>query len=134
VNFVNIGEVKFATMCTETETQPYSPSVKEIKMNKNLFFNLIVIMVLAVMAALTISQAAAANRIESAASNQKTFISGQANQLSSVGCAALGVSGSPIQMVYVERSGAWIPFEDGVPTGVEGGLLQLLNDRRSCSK
>ena len=98
-------------------------------MNKNNFFNLIVIVALAVMTALTISQVAAANRIESAASNGKTSISGQTDYLSSVGCAALGVSGSPIQMVYVLRSGAWIPFKNGIPTGVDGGLLQLLNDR-----
>jgi hypothetical protein len=106
---------------------------KEIKMNKNRFFNLLVIVALAIMAALTINQVAAADRISSAASNGAASLSSQAGHLTSGFCAAPEASRSAIQTVYVERSGSWMPTINGVPTGVEGGLGQVLNDRRSCS-
>lgn len=91
-------------------------------MNKNRFFNLVVIGALAVMAALTTSQAVAADRLASDNSSTSSL------------CSNPDVNHSSIHMVYVERLGRWMTYTNKGPTGVEGGLIQLLNDRRYCSK
>jgi hypothetical protein len=91
-------------------------------MNKNRFFNLAIIVVLIAMAALTVSQAMAASSLVSAdpsASDQ---------------CSAPGVNFSSVHMVYAESTGRWMPYTDNGPTGVDGGLIQLLSARRSCSQ
>jgi hypothetical protein len=95
-------------------------------MKKNRLFNFVVILALASMAALTISQVAATNRLVSAASNGGAAADEQ--------CSALGVDRSSIHMVYVERVGAWMPYTQNGPTGVDGGLLQLLSERQACSQ
>ena len=92
-------------------------------MNKNRFFNLVVIVALAVMAALTINQVAAANRL----------VSGESNLRTSYSCSAPGAVHSPIRTEYEAGRGGWVISTDDGPTGVDGGLIQLLNDRRACS-
>jgi hypothetical protein len=91
-------------------------------MHINRFFNLVVIVALAIVAALTISQAAAADQL--AAVNSST-----ANL-----CSTPDLNHSSIHMVYVDRLERWMTYTDNGPTGVDGGLAQLLNDRRFCSK
>jgi hypothetical protein len=105
--------------------------VKETNMKKNRFFNLIVIVSLAVMAVLTISQMTAANRLVSAASNDRAESS---EPVAEEPCAASTTALPFIHMVYVERTGTWVPYTQDGPAGVDGGLIQLLNDRRTCSQ
>jgi hypothetical protein len=95
-------------------------------MKENRLFNLVVILALAAMAALTISQAMATNRLVAAASNGGTAADEQ--------CSALGVDRSSIHMVYVEQARTWLPYTKNAPTGVDGGLLQLLSERQACSQ
>jgi hypothetical protein len=35
---------------------------------------------------------------------------------------------------YVEEMGIWMTYTEDGPTGVDGGLVQLLSDYRTCSK
>jgi hypothetical protein len=35
---------------------------------------------------------------------------------------------------YVEEMGIWMTYTEDGPTGVDGGLVQLLSDYRICSK
>ena len=100
-------------MQPSTETHPY--------------FNLVVIVSLAVMAALTISQAVATNRLVSAASDDK---SSQTSDL----CAAPGEERASIHTAYDPKRGAWVTYSGDVPTGVDGGLIELLSNRSFCSK
>ena len=34
---------------------------------------------------------------------------------------------------YIQGTGRWIPFTEAGPTGVDGGLIQLLSSYRICS-
>jgi hypothetical protein len=91
-------------------------------MNKNRFFSLLVIVTLAALAALTISQVAAVDRLVSASSSAVNR------------CPAPEVNHASVHMVYVESLGRWMPYMDQGPTGVDGGLIQVLSDRRTCSQ
>ena len=99
-------------------------------MNKNRLSNLMVVVALAVMAALTISQVAATNRVVSAASGSGASVSiPPAEQ-----CSAPDVDRSSIHSVYVKELGRWMTYTDQGPTGVDGGLIQLFSDSQSCSR
>lgn len=95
-------------------------------MNKNRFYTLFVLLALAVTAALTFSQIAATEHLVSAASAEKT----SANSL----CSSPDVDHSSIHTVFDAQRGAWVTYAGNAPTGMEGGLIQLLDDRRYCSK
>jgi hypothetical protein len=99
-------------------------------MNKNRFLNFVVIAALVVLLALTTSQAAAADRLVTAGPDGKTASSNPPSGY----CSAPGASGSAIHTAYDSKVGAWITRTEGGPTGVDGGLIQLLNDRRTCSQ
>ncbi|HEX6269539.1 MAG TPA: hypothetical protein VFZ43_04840 [Anaerolineales bacterium] len=48
-------------------------------------------------------------------------------------CASLP-SRYSITMDYVQERGVWVIYTGEGPTGVNGGLVQLLSDYRTCSK
>jgi hypothetical protein len=48
-------------------------------------------------------------------------------------CASLP-SRYSIRSEYLEKAGIWLTFTEDGPTGVDGGLIQLLSHYRSCSK
>jgi hypothetical protein len=39
-----------------------------------------------------------------------------------------------IRNEYIEEMGIWMAYTEDGPTGVDGGLIQLLSDYRTCSK
>ena len=48
-------------------------------------------------------------------------------------CASLPPHDS-IHTEYVTERGIWMTYTENGPTGIDGGLIQLLSDRRACSK
>lgn len=48
-------------------------------------------------------------------------------------CAGLP-SRYSIHNEYIEEMGIWMTYTEDGPTGVDGGLIQLLSDYRTCSK
>lgn len=52
---------------------------------------------------------------------------------SEMSCASLP-SRYSIHDEYVEEIGIWMTYTEDGPTGVDGGLVQLLSDYRTCSK
>jgi hypothetical protein len=98
-------------------------------MNNNRFFNFMVIVVLVVVAALTISQAAAGEHLVSNDSDGKPASNSPTSY-----CSTPGASLSAIHSSYDSRIGAWVIRTESDPTGVDGGLIQLLNDLRFCSE
>ena len=99
-------------------------------MNKNRLFNLVVVVSLAALAALTISQAVATDQLVSAASDDKVAASSQI----SGPCTASGEEHALIHTAYDPKRGVWVTYMGDTPTGVDGGLIELLSNRSSCSK
>jgi hypothetical protein len=98
----------------------------EIKMNKNHIFNIFVIATLTLMIALTIQGAIETNKVAMAA--------GAADQtLTAPICNKPPVAQSSIRRVYVQQIDSWLTYTDGGPTGVDGGLIELLSNARLCS-
>lgn len=96
-------------------------------MNKNRFFNVILAAALALMVALTFQGAIATARVAMAA--------GGADQAASAPvCDRPAVERSSIRRVYVDQMDTWLTYTDGIPTGVDGGLVHLLSNTRVCSK
>jgi len=48
-------------------------------------------------------------------------------------CASLP-SHFSIHTEYVEGTGTWMTFTEDGPTGIDGGLIHLLSNRRNCSQ
>ena len=93
-------------------------------MKNHRLFNLIVAIVLLVMVGLTIREAAAT-----------TIVIAQADapSQSSVACADLP-SRYSIRSEYVPAMDAWVIVTEDGPTGMDGGLIQLMLDYRTCSR
>jgi hypothetical protein len=87
-------------------------------MFKNRLFNILVIAALVVVTALTIQQALETTKVVSAATSV---------------CTIPPVNRSSIRSAYVQEKGMWVSLSDSGPTGVDGGLLHLLSDYRTCS-
>ena len=88
-------------------------------MFKNRLFSILVITALVVVTALTIQQALETTRVVSAAASV---------------CTIPPVDRSSIRSAYMQEKGVWVSLSDNGPTGVDGGLLHLLSDYRTCSK
>jgi hypothetical protein len=102
-------------------------SEKEHKMNKNHFFNIVLAATLALMVALTLQGA-----IETAS---VAMANGGADQVpSALVCDKPAVESSSIRRVYVEQLNTWLTYTNSAPTGVDGGLIDLLSNTRVCSK
>ena len=99
-------------------------------MKKNSLFSFAMILTLVMVAAFTINQVVAANRLVSAASSDGTAPN---HLLAGAPCSASDLDRSSIHVVYVEQFGAWMPSTNNGSIGMDGGLLELLSDRRTCA-
>jgi len=84
-------------------------------------FNIVIAITLIVVIGLTVREAAATSIVVSQ------------NDFAKANCASLP-SHFSIHMEYVKERNAWVTYTDDGPTGVDGGLIQLLSDHRACSK
>jgi hypothetical protein len=103
--------------------QAIQPAKGENMKTHRLFY-LIVAVALLVVVGLTIREAAATTIIITQA---------DATGQSSVAYASLPSSYS-IRSEYVEALGIWVIYTEDGPTGVDGGLIQLMSDYRTCSR
>lgn len=93
-------------------------------------FNILVIAALVVVTALTVQQGLETTKVVHAAE-----IYGQQNHTMEVlSCPMPAVDFSSIRSVYMKQVGLWVSRTNSGPTGVDGGLIQLLSDYRSCSQ
>jgi hypothetical protein len=84
-------------------------------------FNIIVVIALLVVAGLTVREAAATTNVISQASSARTV------------CTSMPPSSS-IHTEYLPERGVWVTYSESGPTGVDGGLIQILSDLRACSQ
>lgn len=96
-------------------------------MNKNRFFNVILAAALALMVALILQGAIETNRVAMAAGASDDTVAAPI-------CDNPAVVRSSIHRVYVNQMDTWLTYTDGAPTGVDGGLIDLLSNARVCSK
>jgi hypothetical protein len=87
-------------------------------------FNLIVAVVLLVVVGLTIREAAATSSLVSQKGNASR---------PSAACDGLP-SRYSIRSEYVQAMDAWVIVTEDGPIGLDGGLIQFLSDKRTCSK
>lgn len=92
-------------------------------MKNHRLFNLIVAGVLLVMVGLTIRVAAATTIV---------IAQDDAAGRSSVACADLP-SRYSIRSEYVQAMDSWVIVTEEGPTGLDGGLIQLTSDYRTCT-
>jgi hypothetical protein len=96
-------------------------------MNKNRLFNLFLGATLALMAALILQAAIETNKV--------ALASGASHPAPSAPlCDNPAVERPSIRRVYVEQMDSWLTYTGGVPTGVDGGLIQMLSHARVCSE
>ena len=93
-------------------------------MNTQRLFNLFIATVLLVALVLTVREGAA---IADLISQSKSVKSTEAK------CADLP-SRQSIHSKYISDMGVWMTYTEDGPTGVDGGLIQLLSDYRTCSQ
>lgn len=87
-------------------------------------FDLIVAVALLVMVGLTIREAAATTI---------AITQADAASQSSVACASLP-SRYSIRSEYVQAMDNWVIVTEDGSTGIDGGLIQLMSDYRTCTK
>jgi hypothetical protein len=93
-------------------------------MSTNRWIQLFVLVALVLTFALTVREAVATSAVVSQSSSARR---------SSIECASLP-SRYSIHDLYVEEIGAWVTFSEDGPTGVDGGLPELLSYYRTCSR
>ena len=93
---------------------------KEIKMFKNRLFNVLIAIALVITLAFTVREAFAT-----------AILSSDGNTVAP--CDSLP-SRSSIYTDYVKEAGMWIVRTENGPTGVDGGLIDLLSNYRTCSR
>ena len=99
-------------------------------MFKHRLFNILAIVALVVVTALTIQQALETTKVVHAAE-----IYGQHNHSTEPSLCSLSiVDRSSLHSVYIKQMGIWVPRTNAGPTGVDGGLIQLLSEYRACSQ
>lgn len=91
-------------------------------MFKSRLFNILIVAALIAVMALTVLQAVETTRVAHAAQQSKLA--------NTPFCL---VPAAPIRSMYVKQMGIWVPRSASAPTGVDGGLIQILSDYRSCS-
>ena len=84
-------------------------------------FNIVIAIALIVVIGLTVREAAATSIVVSQNDSTKAI------------CPSLP-SHYSIHMEYVKERNAWVTYTEDGPTGIDGGLIQLLSDNRVCSK
>jgi len=91
-------------------------------MSKFRLFNVLMAATLIAVIALTVLQAVETTRVAHAAQQSRLAITPFCLK-----------PAAPILSVYVKQMGIWVPRSANSPTGVDGGLIQILSDYRSCS-
>lgn len=89
-------------------------------MLKHRLFNLLIAIALVIVIAFTVREAVAT-----------TIIRSQRN--TSIRCDSLP-SRYSIHSKYVEEADMWVLYTEDGPTGVDGGLIELLSSYRTCSR
>jgi len=82
-------------------------------------FNFVVATALLVVIGLTVREAAATTVVTAQQSSTESLCDGLPTDTS-------------IHTEYVEEKGAWMTYTEEGPTGVNGGLIQLLSDQSAC--
>ncbi len=96
-------------------------------MIKNRLFNMFIVAALALMVALTFQGAIETTKVAIAA--------GASDPLPAAPlCDNLAAERSSIRRVYVEQMDTWLTYTNGGPTGVDGGLIDLLSNAQVCSR
>jgi hypothetical protein len=98
----------------------------EVEMANNRFINLLIAIALVVLVGLTAREASATSAVIAADPSHS-------NSRNAVACASLPARSS-IHTVYEKETGTWLPYTEDGPTGIDGGLIQLLSDYRDCSQ
>jgi len=96
-------------------------------MSKNRLFNIFLVAALTLMVALILQGAIETNRVAMAAGASDDTVVAPI-------CDNPAVERSSIHRVYVNQMDTWLTYTDGAPTGVDGGLIDLLSNARVCSK
>jgi len=96
-------------------------------MNKNRLFNIFLVAALALMVALIFQGAIETSKVALASSVVDPASSAPL-------CDNPAVERSSIHRVYVNQMDTWLTYTNGGPTGVDGGLIDLLSNARVCSK
>ena len=94
-------------------------------MLKNRFFNVLIVIALVMAVALTAREAFATADIVSQGN--------AADAAKTAKCAILPPQMS-IETVYVAERGIWVTYSGQGPTGVDGGLMDILSKYRTCSR
>lgn len=84
-------------------------------------FNIFVVVALLVVIGLTVREVAATALLVSSSKSTEAV------------CASLP-SRHSIRTEYAAERGVWVIDTEGGPTGVDGGLIQLLSDYRDCAQ
>lgn len=87
----------------------------------NRVFTIIVAIALLAVIGLTVSEVAATTLLVSSSKSTDTA------------CTSLP-SRHSIRTEYVPERGVWMTYTESGPTGVDGGLIQLLSDYQDCSR
>jgi hypothetical protein len=88
--------------------------------SRNLFNSIVAIALLAVIG-FTVREAAATTAVISQANSAETV------------CSSLPSLYS-IHSEYVQERSAWMTYTEEGPTGVDGGLIYLLSEKRTCTR
>ena len=94
-------------------------------MSKKRLFNVLIAVALVIVVALTIRDAFATANLTS----QRNAAEGA--KISE--CASLP-SRYSLHTEYVKERGMWVTYTEDGPAGVDGGLIELLSNYRTCSK
>jgi len=89
----------------------------------NRFVNLLIVIALVALVGLTVREVYATSAV---------IADDSASRLNSE-CASLPARAS-IHTEYVKEMGAWMTYTEDGPTGVDGGLIYLLSNYRTCSQ
>jgi len=105
-----------AQLATRKINQP-----KEFEMFSNRLFNFVVVITMLVAIGFTVREVAAT-----------AIVAAPQGSAESV-CGSLPTHDS-VHTEYVTEKGVWVTYTENYPTGIDGGLIQLLSDNRACSK
>ena len=94
-------------------------------MSKKRLFKVLIAVALVTAVALTVRDASATANIQS-----REDVTKGANI---VACASLP-SRYSLHTEYVKERGIWVAYTEDGPAGVDGGLIELLSNYRTCSK
>jgi len=94
-------------------------------MSRNRLFNTMIVIALVMVIAFTVQEAAATASMMPEADSS--------NGVRTSECASLP-SRYSIHTEYVQERGVWVPYTEDGPTGVDGGLIYLLSNYRTCSQ